>query len=167
MQAQEKDALEYLYDHYAPALYGVVLRIVKMEGIAEEVMQDAFLKIWNNIGQYDNSKGRLFTWMFNLTRNLAIDKLRSKEIKRELKTDAVSDYVHSIENRNPDKQQIDTIGVEKLLNHLQAEQQLIIKLLYLEGYTQSEVAKEYDIPLGTVKSRHRLAMIHLRKLVGN
>lgn len=167
LKAQDRDALEYLYDHYAAALYGVVQRIVKTEEIAEEVMQDSFLKIWDNIGQYDAGKGRLFTWMFKLTRNLAIDKLRSKEIKKELKTDAVSDNVHSIENRNSNQQQTDTIGLIKLLNHLQAEQQLIIKLLYLEGYTQSEVAKEYGIPLGTVKSRHRLAMIHLRKIVGN
>lgn len=167
LKAQDRDALEYLYDHYAAALYGVVQRIVKTEEIAEEVMQDAILKIWNNIHQYDATKGRLFTWMFKLSRNLAIDKLRSKEIKREQKTDAVSDNVHSIENRNPEQQQTDSIGIEKLLNHLQPEQQLIIKLLYLEGYTQSEVAKEYDIPLGTVKTRHRLAMILLRKLVGN
>lgn len=157
----------YLYDNYSAALYGVVLRIVKKEDIAEEVVQDVFMKIWNSISQYDGAKGRLFTWMFNIARNLSIDKLRSKELKRDLKTDAVSDNVHSIESRHHDQQQIDTIGIEKLLNYLQEEQQLIIKLLYLQGYTQSEVAKEYGIPLGTVKTRHRLAMIHLRKLVGN
>ncbi len=145
----------------------MVLRIVKKEDIAEEVLQDVFMKIWNSIGQYDASKGRLFTWMFNVARNLSIDKLRSKEIKRDLKTDAVSDNVHSIDRRHHDLQKVDTIGIEKLLDTLQKEQQLVIKLLYLQGYTQSEVAEEYGIPLGTVKTRHRLAMIQLRKLVGN
>jgi RNA polymerase sigma-70 factor (ECF subfamily) len=145
----------------------VVLRIVKKEDIAEEVLQDTFMKVWSSISKYDGTKGRLFTWMFNVARNLSIDKLRSKEIKRDLKTDAVSDNVHSIERRHHDHQQVDTIGIDKLLDYLQKEQQLIIKLLYLQGYTQSEVAEEYGIPLGTVKTRHRLAMIHLRKLVGN
>ncbi|WP_224999720.1 sigma-70 family RNA polymerase sigma factor [Cesiribacter sp. SM1] len=166
LKARDKDALGYLYDHYSAAIYGVVLRIVKKEDIAEEVTQDAFMKIWNNIGQYEASKARLFTWMFNLARNLSIDKLRSKEIKRELKTDAVSDNVYSIDNQHHNQQKTDTIGIVKLLEHLQPEQQLVIKLLYLQGYTQSEVAEEYGIPLGTVKTRHRLAMIHLRKLVG-
>ena len=167
LKAQDKDALGYLYDHYSAAIYGVVLRIVKKEDIAEEVMQDVFMKIWNSIGQYDAVKGRLFTWMFNISRNLAIDKLRSKEIKRELKTDAVADNVRIIDHQNYDQQKTDAIGIDKLLGHLQPEQQLIINLLYLQGYTQSEVAEEYGIPLGTVKTRHRLAMIHLRKLVGN
>lgn len=124
------------------------------------------MKIWNNIHQYDAAKSRLFTWMFNLSRNLAIDKLRSKELKQELKTDHVSDNVYTIDNRHHQQQQIDSIGLEKLLNQLPGEQQLVINLLYLQGYTQSEVAEEYHIPLGTVKTRHRLAMIHLRKLVG-
>ena len=166
LKAQDREAFAYLYDHYSAALYGVVLRIVKKEDIAQEVMQDAFMKIWHNFSQYDAGKSRLFTWMFNVARNLAIDKLRSKEIKQELKTDAVSDNVHSIERQYYNQQPTDTIGLDKLLNHLQEEQQLIIKLLYLQGYTQSEVAEEYSIPLGTVKTRHRLAMIHLRKLVG-
>jgi RNA polymerase sigma factor (sigma-70 family) len=167
LKAQDSEALGYLYDNYSAALYGVVLRIVKKEDIAEEVLQDAFMKIWNSIVQYDAGKGKLFTWMFNIARNLSIDKLRSKEIKRDLKTDAVSDNVHSVERRHHDQQQVDTIGIEKLLDHLQEEQRLVIKLLYLQGYTQSEVAEEYGIPLGTVKTRHRLAMIHLRKLVRN
>lgn len=167
LNAQDRDALAYLYDNYSAALYGVVLRIVKQEAIAEEVLQDVFMKVWNSIGQYDAGKGRLFTWMFNVARNLSIDKLRSKEIKRDLKTDAVSDNVHQIDHRQNEQQKTDIIGIEKLLTHLTAEQQLVINLLYLQGYTQSEVAAEYGIPLGTVKTRHRLAMIHLRKLVGN
>ncbi|EMR04251.1 RNA polymerase sigma factor [Cesiribacter andamanensis] len=166
LKAQDTDALGYLYDHYSGALYGVVLRIVKKEDIAEEVLQDAFLKIWNAMPQYDAGKGRLFTWMFNVARNLAIDKLRSREIKRDIKTDAVSDNVRSIDHQYYSEQSVDSIGLERLLEKLSEDQQLIIRLLYLQGYTQSEVAKEWGIPLGTVKTRQRLAMIQLRKLVG-
>lgn len=167
LKAQDKEAFAYLYDNYSAALYGVVFRIVKKEDIAEEVLQDAFMKIWNSMAQYESSKGRLFTWMFNVARNLAIDKLRSREIKRDLKTDAVSDNVRIIDTQHYNEQHTDGIGIEKLLLQLTEEQQLVVKLLYLQGYTQSEVAEEYGIPLGTVKTRQRLAMIQLRKLVGN
>lgn len=167
LRERDKHAFAYLYDHYSGALYGVVFRIVRKETVAEEVLQDVFLKIWNSIDQYSINRGRLFTWMFNLARNLAIDKLRSKEIQRDLKTDAVADHLHYIDNKNHDQQQIDAIGIDQLLNKLQPEQSLIINLLYLNGYSHAQVSKKYEIPLGTVKTRHRLAIIHLRELLAS
>src|SRR5277367_4391478 len=86
---KEQSALEYLYGHYSSALYGVVHRLIKNEDIAQEVLQDAFLKIWDKINSYDPAKGKLFTWMLNLTRNLAIDKTRSKEMSKAKKTDDI------------------------------------------------------------------------------
>lgn len=165
LKEQDKNALSFLYDHYSAALYGVVLRIVKKETIAEEVLQDAFIKIWKNIGQYSASRGRLFTWMFKLARNMAIDRLRSKEMQRALKTDAVADHLLYIDKNVYDQQQIDSIGLDRLFSGLPVEQSLIMSLLYLKGYTHAQVAKEYQIPLGTVKTRHRMAMVHLRKLL--
>lgn len=165
LKAQDSIAFDYLYDHYSSALYGIVLLIVKKEELAHEVVHDVFIKVWNNIGQYTASRGRLFSWMFRLARNLAIDKVRGREIKREIKTDALSDMVHIIENKYHEQQQTNSIGIERLLSSLKKEQYQIINLLYLQGYTMSEVAEEYGIPLGTVKTRHRLAMIHLRKLI--
>ena len=165
LQAQDSSAFSYLYDSYSPALYGHVLRIVKKEEVAQELLHDVFMKVWTNIGQYTASRGRLFTWMFNLARNLSIDMLRSKEMQQELKTEAVDDHIQCIECKSYDLQQIDTIGIDKLLSKLQPEHSQIIILLYLNGYTHVQVANEYQIPLGTVKTWHRMAIIRLRQLL--
>jgi len=162
LNAKDKSSLEYLYDHYSAAIYGVVSRIIKNEGIAEEVLQDVFLKIWNRIDQYDAAKGRLFTWMVNLARNQAIDRTRSREMSNEKKTKDLDDVVSTIENRNSSQQSVDAIGLSEVLNKLPDEQKFVVVYLYLKGYTQSELAKEFDIPLGTVKTRLRMAMIELR-----
>ena len=76
--AREAKGIEILYDNYSAALYGVIHRIIQNDEIAEDVLQETFLKIWNNFGQYDSVKGRLFSWMINIARNGAIDKIRSK-----------------------------------------------------------------------------------------
>src|SRR4051812_8907071 len=86
LKSRNKSSLDYLYDHYSSALYGVISRVLRNEDVAEEVLQDAFLRIWDRIENYDPAKGRLFTWMLNIARNLAIDKTRSKEISKDRKT---------------------------------------------------------------------------------
>jgi len=158
--------MEYLYQNYASTLFGVVLRVVKTREIAEEVLHDAFLKIWSKIEIYDDSKGKLFTWMLNLTRNLAIDQVRSKMYKNENKTDQIEPNEHNIERNHFTMQTIDRIGVEELLRLLKPEHREVVDLMYLKGYTQVEVSEELGIPLGTVKTRIRSAMGHLRKSLG-
>lgn len=155
--------MAYLYDQYGAALNGVVLRIVEDEEVTQEVVQDIFLKIWEKIDRYDAKKGRLFTWMLNLSRNAAIDKIRSKEIKKVAKTDTVEDNVYTIEQRNNVEMSIDGIGVRDVLAGLVEDQRFVIKKIYFEGYTHMEIADEFDIPLGTVKSRLRSALKHLKK----
>ncbi len=159
---RDKAALSYLYDRYSAALNGVVSRIIRNEDIAAEVLQDVFLKIWDRIDQYDPSKGRLFTWMLNLARNQAIDKTRSREMSNEKKTDDLDSIVSTVESQNSSYQDIDAIGLKEVLNALPEEQKFVVTYLYLKGYTQSELAKEFNIPLGTVKTRLRMAMIELR-----
>jgi RNA polymerase sigma-70 factor (ECF subfamily) len=155
---------EYLYDNYSAALYGVITRIVREEPVAEEVMHDAFLRIWNKIGTYDPEKGRLFTWMLNLTRNLAIDKTRSKDGNRARKTSGLENLVDTQDDRGAYSPE-DVIGLNEVLNKLPAEQKFIVEYLYLKGYSQSELAEEFNIPLGTVKTRTRLAMMALRTIL--
>lgn len=154
--------MSYLYDNYAPALYGTIQRIVQQEEISNEVVQDVFLKIWDRIAQYDSKRGKLFTWMLNMARNAAIDKVRSKEIKQETKTDKVSDNVHTIDRKMNDSISIDGIGVKQLMSNLVEEQQFVLQKIYFEGYSHSEIADDFNIPLGTVKSRLRSALKHLR-----
>ena len=152
-----------LYDKYAAAVNGIVLRIIRNEEVSQEVVQDIFLKIWDKIAQYDDQKGRLFTWILNLGRNAAIDNVHSKEIKKSTKTDTVEDNVYTIETRNSEEMPTDGIGVEEVLTDLIEDQQFVIKKIYFDGYTHSEVAKGFEIPLGTVKSRLRSALKHLKK----
>ena len=151
-----------MYDRYSAALYGVVSRIISKESIAEEILHDAFLRIWDRIDSYDAEKGRLFTWMLNITRNLAIDKTRSKEISQGRKTGDIDDSVDSVDRGGSESQHEDTIGLKDVLQQLPEEQRFVVEYLYLRGYTQSELAEEFNIPLGTVKTRLRLAMIALR-----
>src|SRR5437016_5876790 len=89
-------AVEILYDNYSSAMYGVINRIVQNESIAEDVLQEAFIKIWNNFLQYDSSKGRLFTWMINICRNLSIDKVRSKDFTNQNKNQSIEKSVSSV-----------------------------------------------------------------------
>jgi RNA polymerase sigma factor (sigma-70 family) len=162
LTAKDRAALAYLYDRYSGALYGVIKRIISKEEIAEEVLQDVFLKIWDKIDAYDASKGRLFTWMLNIARNQAIDKTRSKEISNEGKTGTIDNLVNSIDRKEFTEQEIGGIGVSEVLNSLPSEQRFVVEQLYFKGYTQSELAEEFEIPLGTVKTRLRSALKHLR-----
>jgi RNA polymerase sigma-70 factor (ECF subfamily) len=161
---KDKKAFEKLYDDYSAALYGGILRIVKNEAVAEEVAQDTFLKIWDKIDSYDESKGKLFTWMFKIARNLAIDKIRSKEIKQSNKSDELQDTVYA--SGGFTSQREDDIGVKPLISALREEERMIIDLVYFQGYTHSEIADEKGIPIGTVKTRLRMALINLRKILG-
>ncbi len=144
-------------------MYGVILRIVQNEEIAEDILQEAFLKIWNNFGQYDAAKGRLFTWIVNICRNLAIDKLRSRDFVNQSKNhtieNSVSGLVSVISSYNPD-----TIGIKEIVKKLEPDYRTIIDLLFFEGYSQSEAAEKLNIPLGTVKTRSRAAILKLRML---
>ena len=162
LKSKDKSALEFLYDHYSGALYGVVFRILRNEDIAEEVLHDIFLKIWDKIDQYDPAKGKLFTWMINIARNQAIDKTRSKEISKDQKTRGIENVVNKIDSRGYNEQRVEDIGVKDIIKNLPDEQQFVVEYLYFKGYTQSELAEEFDIPLGTVKTRLRLAMQTLR-----
>jgi RNA polymerase sigma factor (sigma-70 family) len=166
LKAKDRSALEYLYDHYSGALYGVIFRIVRKEEIAEEVLQDVFLKIWERFDHYDATKGKLFTWLLNVARNQAIDKTRSKEISKGQKTGRIDNLVNRIDRAEYVEQSIESIGLKEVLNSLPEEQKFVVDHLYLKGYSQSELAEEYNIPLGTVKTRLRLAMIQLRSTLG-
>jgi len=165
LRSKDKSAFEYLYDHYSGALFGVVGRVIQKEEVAEEVLQDIFLKIWDKIETYDPAKGKLFTWMLNLARNQAIDKTRSKEIGKEGKTSGIDNHVNRIDRREFAEQGVDSIGVRDILKGLPEEQKFVMENLYFKGYSQSELAEEFNIPLGTVKTRTRLALKQLRTIV--
>ena len=165
LQARDQSAFSYLYDNYAAALNGVVFRFVEDEHLREDILQEAFIKIWNNFSQYDSSKGRLFTWIVNLTRNLTIDTLRSKGFKKQQKISTDENSVLNFQDSQHGIDKFDYIGLRKQINTLKPEQKSIIDLAYFNGYTQEEISKEIGIPLGTVKTRMRTAILELRKIM--
>ena len=167
LKVQDQNAFSYLYDNYAAALNGIIIRMVEDSQLAEDILQEAFVKIWHNFKQYDDTKGRLFTWMINITRNLTIDTLRSKGYKKQRQISRDENSVSDYSDKNFSSDRFDTIGLRKQLLYLKPEQKLIIDLAYFNGYTQEEISKEMQIPLGTVKTRMRSGIIELRKLLQN
>jgi len=152
-----------LYDNYSAALYGVIYRIVQNDEIAEDVLQDTFLKIWNNFSQYDSGKGRLFTWMVNIARNQSIDKVRSKDFVNQSKNQPLDKIVSFVDMDRSASYNPDTIGLKEMVTKLDIEYRQIIDLIFFEGYSQSEAAEKLSIPLGTIKTRSRAAIMKLRQ----
>ncbi|MCS4436120.1 RNA polymerase sigma factor [Aquiflexum gelatinilyticum] len=166
LRAKDRKTIEYLYDKYSKALFTVISRIIIDKDIAEEVFHDAFIKITRKIDSYEESKGRLYTWMANICRNAAIDRTRSKEFSNSSKTNTIDDYVYGLESASGTSDLVDAIGVKELLDDLNEEQRFMVECIYFKGYTHSEVSEEFDIPLGTVKSRIRAAINVLKKNLG-
>ncbi|MEO6405678.1 MAG: sigma-70 family RNA polymerase sigma factor [Ferruginibacter sp.] len=165
LRNKNANAFAYLYDNYAGALNGVIHKMVEESQLAEDILQEAFVKIWNNFNQYDSSKGRLFTWMINITRNLTIDTLRSKGFRKQQKISQDENSVSNYQDANYKADEYDGIGISKSLSKLKPDQKNIIQLAYFNGYTQEEISKEIGIPLGTVKTKMRSAIIELRKIL--
>lgn len=163
LQAQDRAAIGTLYDAYGSALFGVVLRIVQQRELAEQVLQDTFVKAWRNGGSYDSSKGRLFTWLLNIARNTAIDATRTAHFQNSRKTDSLDSLVHT-----PGGEGISTdeIGVREVVNRLDEKYRTLIDLVYFQGYTQEEAAEKTGIPIGTIKTRLRYAINELRGIFG-
>ena len=160
---RDSKAFEELYDKYHKALYNSILRIIPSTELAEEVLQETFVKIWHNIGSYNADKGRLYTWMHNIARNLSVDVLRSKDFRNNSKNQDLENIVNTGYEPSGRSYNTDTIGIKALLNKLKPEQKEVMQAVYFDGYTHVEAAERLDIPLGTVKTRIRLAIIELRQ----
>ena len=161
LKSNDRTAFEYLYDHYSAALYGIIVKIVKDEDRACDVMQDTFLKIWKNISSYNAEKGTLFTWILNIARNTAIDKLRV-EVKKEhvIKLDSLHDG--DLSSASLFIPVPATMDLRTIVSQLLPERKLLIEMVYFQGYTHEEVSERLNLPLGTVKSRIRKALKELR-----
>ena len=163
LRRREKIAAEALYDMYSASLYGVIARIVIDTDTAEDVLQDTFVKIWNSFSSYSADKGRLFTWMVNIARNLSIDKIRSKDFKNQNKNQELENNVDFIDEQRNSVYKPELMGLKDLVEKLKPEQKSILDLVYFKGYTHVEAADELGVPLGTIKTRLRMAIVQLRK----
>ena len=163
LQERDEKAISLLYDHYAETLYGVALKVVKDEDLAQDVVQESFVKIWKKSDTYDSAKAKLFTWLFRITRNTAIDKLRSVNTKsdKEIQIDVSDVYNLGEQSIRPE-----FIDVKKNLDKIEPKYRLVLEALFFEGMTQQEASDELNIPLGTIKSRLKIGLREMRKIYG-
>lgn len=164
---KDSNALEMLYDRYERVIYSFAYQIVKDSMAAEEVMQELFLRVWKNAEQIDFGRGKLLTWMFAVTRNLAIDHLRkrSSRLPQQWADSESLEWIQDHTTITEDIVELQMAGeqIRDALQGLSKDQQQVMDMIYYQGYTQQEVAALASIPLGTVKGRVRLAMKQLHK----
>ncbi|MES2411860.1 MAG: sigma-70 family RNA polymerase sigma factor [Bacteroidota bacterium] len=162
---KEERAFTQLYDMYSKSLFSIITNLINDREEAEDVLQEVFVKIWKNIETYNQSKGRLYTWMLNITRNTAIDKLRSKGFNNSQKNLSSDNFVHLLDDSNKLTSRIDSIGLRDFVNKLKPKCIQIIDLLFFKGFTQQEASEELAIPLGTIKTQNRMCINDLRKFL--
>lgn len=166
LQTGNQQDFEKLYNRFAHVLYGTLLRWVNDAHAAENLLQDAFVKAWSNRETYDPAKGRLFTWLYNITRNICIDYYRSRQYKKG-KAAILSNDISLLMNTKQANQTPDAIGIFQVINMLRKEEKQVVELMYFKGFTQKEIAVAMNMPLGTVKTRMSMAIKNLRSFFMN
>lgn len=162
---RDREAFKQLYELTSPRLFSLVLGLLKQRSLAEETLQEAYLKIWNSANTYHQGKGKAITWMATVTRNKALDKLRSLKARPQ-ETETVYEGIEfTAPDLRPDSLTTVDEGLKSLmdcLEELQAEQKECILLSYYQGYTHQELAEKMDKPLGTVKAWIRRGLEKIR-----
>lgn len=166
LKAKDQSALGALYEKYSGSLLHIIAKIIQPTEAAEEILQDVFVKIWEKIDQYDEDKGRLFTWMVQIARNTAIDTARLKSYQKKDKTDSIDILVNKDE-LNSELPMIEDIGLKRVVEQMDESHRELINYLYFRDFTQKETSEALNIPLGTVKTRARSAINALRKALGS
>ncbi|HSM64159.1 MAG TPA: sigma-70 family RNA polymerase sigma factor [Gillisia sp.] len=165
LQSGNEKAFERIYELYSQSTYGIIYSIIKDTSISEEVLQDVFIKIWNNASSYNPKKGRFFTWILNIARNASIDKIRSKDFKNKKLNLKSDNFVDILESKSNTIGKMDAIGLQKYIDILGPTCRKLIDLLFFKGFTQKETSEELQMPLGTVKTKNRVCIDKLRAKV--
>jgi RNA polymerase sigma-70 factor, ECF subfamily len=164
---RDRAAFSALYQVTSANLFGIALRIVKKRVWAEEVLQEAFVKIWSHASSYDANRGTPMTWMINVVRNQAFDMKRRADVRAELNSVPVDDdLLQGSDDANPAEQlAIDSqlARLQRCLGQLVEEQRRCMLLVYHEGYTLAEIATRLNFPLGTVKTWVRRGLMRVRE----
>ena len=159
-QLKDKDerALSLLYDKYAGAIYSVIIKMVRDEGKAQNLLQDTFMTVWDKAESYDASKGRFYTWVFRIARNKTLNFLR--KVEPLIQTDDFSVHDSKEEAISIDAKDLELNGA---ITTLEEHHKKAIELVYFKGLTHKEAHQQMDVPLGTFKSYVRQALKQLRK----
>lgn len=161
LQNSDKKAIGLLYENYADALFGVIKKVIEDDDTAQDVLQESFVKIWRYAKKYDASKAKLFTWLYRIAYNTAIDKVRSQKNKQGKEVQMETSNVYKVTSNELNQ---DVLDIKKHLNSLDEKYQIVINALFFEGMTQQEASDELNIPLGTIKSRLKIGLRELKKI---
>jgi RNA polymerase sigma-70 factor (ECF subfamily) len=157
--ARDRAAFAALYDRYAPRAFGLILKLVRNRTDAEDVLQEAFLQVWNQAGRFDPGRASADVWVLLIARSRAVDRLRRRTV---VTTDEVPDAGRTEEPAAGLVRREEGDRVRAALGHLPAEQRDPICLAFFHGLTHEQIAARLSLPLGTVKTRIRLGMARLR-----
>lgn len=164
LRSGDRDALATLYDRYAPLAMGVAMRVVRDPTLAEDVVQDAFVTVWQKIARYDGSRGSLKGWLITVVRNRAIDRVRATRATVDVDAPEAEALLRTGPNPTSDDalERVNAETVRRALIKLPDDQRIAIQLAYFEGYTYREIADLTGVPRGTANGRLRLALGKLR-----
>jgi RNA polymerase sigma-70 factor (ECF subfamily) len=154
----DTQALSELYDNYSGALYGVILRMCKNEAVAQDLLQETFVKIWQKVNSFDPEKGKFYTWAYRIARNLTLNELR--KTSSLIQTEDLSVYKERTET---EELSIDTLKLNGSIKKLESHHQKALELVYFQGLTHREAHEEMNVPLGTFKSYIQQALKKLRE----
>ena len=164
--AKDETALGSLYDRYRVILFGLLMRILNNREEAEDVLQEVFLQVWRKAADFDQTRGRPFTWLVTLARSRGIDRLRTLAARERLAEAGARQTSEEISDAATDAFKSEQRSlVTDALAQLPDEQKRPIMLAYFDGLTQSEIAIRLGAPLGTVKTRMRTGLMKLRELL--
>ncbi len=163
-------SLEVLYQRYGRLLYSIAYRMIPDHQVAEDLLQDTFVSVWQHAGSYSSQSGSVRTWLVSIIRHRAIDQLRKLRVRADFQATPLEELVADERLAAPDTweeawKSIRAKQVRNALKLLSSEQRMVIELAYFQGWTQSEIAEGYHLPLGTVKARMRLGMMRLKRLL--
>ncbi len=170
MAQQDPDALAAFYDRWSPTVRGLVLRIVGEPADTDEVVEEVFWQVWQQAQRFDMARGRVPVWLMTIARSRALDRARARKRRRDEVSDTLDDGSSRLDQM-PSDESIANPGelanqrdlVAGALKALPAEQREVVLLAYFAGLSQAEIADRLDLPLGTVKTRTRLAFAKLRE----
>jgi RNA polymerase sigma-70 factor (ECF subfamily) len=164
----DETALAQIYDRYRVILFGLLMRILNNREEAEDVLQEVFLQVWRRAADFDEKRGRPFTWLVTVARSRGIDRLRNLAARERVAIAGAREESEVVSDAATDAFRSEQRGlVSTALQQLPEEQQRPLMLAYFDGLTQSEIATRLDAPLGTVKTRMRTGMMKLRELLAN
>ena len=162
----DEQALAQLYDNYRVILFGLLVRILNSREEAEDVLQEVFLQVWRRAKDFDETRGKPFTWLVTLARSRAIDRLRSLGARDRVAQASVREASEEVSDAAFDTLRSEQRAlVTSALSQLPEEQKRPLVLAYFDGLTQSEIAANLGAPLGTVKTRMRAGMMKLRQVL--